>query len=296
MGSTPSALPVGYRSSYSSVDAYQGNALHAETGATHSGGGSLDQQSVGGAPAGANPPRASGQPQGKDRRGTQSAKGSKAEKIAAAAAAAAAIDAGSPAAPPVQTSQSGRGPAPRSEKKKSQPGALNPSQSSLEFGVQGNSSAATAAAANNAAGSSDAVARPAHHKASSLSVSSVSKHHRPSPSPGRSGSPQEDDENGTTAAAGTDHSSYYETRILKPMPEYADAQFRELAHIITRDIFSDNPNVRWKDVAELEDAKQLLKEAVVMPLKFPQFFTGLLSPWKGVLLYGPPGTGVSLRS
>lgn len=256
----------------------------------------MEQQSVGGAPAGTAPARPSGQPQGKDRRGAQSAKGSKAEKIAAAAAAAAAIDAGNPAALPIQTSQSGRGPAPRSEKKKPQTGGggLNPSQSSLEFGVQGNNSAATAAAANTAASSSDAVARPAHHKSASLSVSS-SKHHRPSPSPGRSASPQEDDENGAGAGqpGGTDHSSYYETRILKPMPEYADAQFRELAHIITRDIFSENPNVRWKDVAELEDAKQLLKEAVVMPLKFPQFFTGLLSPWKGVLLYGPPGTGVS---
>ncbi len=75
------------------------------------------------------------------------------------------------------------------------------------------------------------------------------------------------------------------------MPDYPDAQFRELAHIITRDIFSENPNVRWSDIAELEEAKQLLQEAVVMPLRFPQFFTGLLSPWKGVLLYGPPGTG-----
>jgi katanin p60 ATPase-containing subunit A1 len=63
---------------------------------------------------------------------------------------------------------------------------------------------------------------------------------------------------------------------------------------INSDIYMDNPNVRWTDIAELTEAKQLLKEAVVMPLKFPQFFTGLLSPWKGVLLYGPPGTGKTM--
>jgi SpoVK/Ycf46/Vps4 family AAA+-type ATPase len=29
-----------------------------------------------------------------------------------------------------------------------------------------------------------------------------------------------------------------------------------------------------------------LKEAVVMPVKYPFLFTGLLSPWQGILLYG----------
>ncbi|CAF92833.1 unnamed protein product, partial [Tetraodon nigroviridis] len=55
------------------------------------------------------------------------------------------------------------------------------------------------------------------------------------------------------------------------------------------DIHTDNPSVRWDDIIGLEDAKQLVKEAVVYPIKYPQLFTGLVSPWKALLLYGPPG-------
>jgi len=43
----------------------------------------------------------------------------------------------------------------------------------------------------------------------------------------------------------------------------------------------------------LEQAKSSLQEAVILPIKFPQFFTETVKPWKGILLYGPPGTGKS---
>ena len=51
--------------------------------------------------------------------------------------------------------------------------------------------------------------------------------------------------------------------------------------------------LQWNDVAGLESAKDSLKEAVILPVKFPQFFTGKRKPWSGLLLYGPPGTGKS---
>lgn len=58
-------------------------------------------------------------------------------------------------------------------------------------------------------------------------------------------------------------------------------------------IVTEKPNIKWDDVAGLEGAKQALKEAVILPIKFPQLFTGKRKPWKGILLYGPPGTGKS---
>lgn len=58
-------------------------------------------------------------------------------------------------------------------------------------------------------------------------------------------------------------------------------------------ILSETPNVRWEDVAGLEAAKESLKEAVILPIKFPHLFTGKRTPWRGILLYGPPGTGKS---
>ena len=88
---------------------------------------------------------------------------------------------------------------------------------------------------------------------------------------------------------------YFENRIIKPLPDYSyNAELKELALTIQREIIVDNPNVRFHDIVGLDEAKRLLKEAVLMPLKFPHFFTGILEPWKGILLFGPPGTGKTM--
>nr|CCA18838.1 katanin p60 ATPasecontaining subunit A putative [Albugo laibachii Nc14] len=86
-----------------------------------------------------------------------------------------------------------------------------------------------------------------------------------------------------------------EDRLLKPLPVLLhDSDLRPLAETISREIFQQNPNVKWNDVIGLEETKRLLKEAVVMPLRYPQIFKGLLSPWSGILLYGPPGNGKTM--
>ncbi|XP_078151275.1 uncharacterized protein LOC144546607 [Carex rostrata] len=60
-----------------------------------------------------------------------------------------------------------------------------------------------------------------------------------------------------------------------------------------RDIIR-GPDVKWENIKGLENAKFLLKEAIQMPIRYPKYFTGLLSPSKGVLLFGPPGTGKTM--
>lgn len=68
----------------------------------------------------------------------------------------------------------------------------------------------------------------------------------------------------------------------------------DLVDSLERDIVSRNPNVHWNDIADLEDAKKLLREAVVLPMWMPDFFKGIRRPWKGVLMVGPPGTGKTM--
>ncbi|EEH09006.1 vacuolar sorting-associated protein [Histoplasma capsulatum G186AR] len=72
-----------------------------------------------------------------------------------------------------------------------------------------------------------------------------------------------------------------------------DAEAKKLRAALAGSILSDKPNVKWEDVAGLDQAKEALKEAVIMPMKFPHLFTGHRQPWKAILLYGPPGTGKS---
>ena len=90
------------------------------------------------------------------------------------------------------------------------------------------------------------------------------------------------DEKGSAAKS----SENLEKRLLKPLPTFGgDPDTRALASVITRDIYQHSPGVYWNDIVELEKAKKLLNEAVVMPIKYPELFTGLLAPWKGVLLF-----------
>lgn len=83
----------------------------------------------------------------------------------------------------------------------------------------------------------------------------------------------------------------------KPKPEGGageeDKEDEKLQGALANAIVCESPNVSWDDVSGLEGAKEGLKEAVVLPVKFPQLFDDIRQPWRGILLYGPPGTGKS---
>ncbi|KAK6703075.1 hypothetical protein SNK04_012961 [Fusarium graminearum] len=67
-----------------------------------------------------------------------------------------------------------------------------------------------------------------------------------------------------------------------------DDDSKKLRNALSGAILQERPNVRWEDIAGLEGAKETLKEAVVLPIKFPSLFQGKRQAWKGILLYGPP--------
>ncbi|MBS7652055.1 CDC48 family AAA ATPase [Candidatus Bathyarchaeota archaeon] len=71
--------------------------------------------------------------------------------------------------------------------------------------------------------------------------------------------------------------------------------FREITPTAMREVYIETPNVKWEDIGGLEDVKQYLREAVEWPLKNPEAFKRFgITPPKGILLYGPPGSGKTL--
>ncbi|WP_374406794.1 CDC48 family AAA ATPase [Pelagerythrobacter sp.] len=62
-----------------------------------------------------------------------------------------------------------------------------------------------------------------------------------------------------------------------------------------REVMVQVPNVAWSDIGGVDDAIDMLKEGIELPLKNPDAFGRLgIRPAKGFLLYGPPGTGKTL--
>ena len=53
--------------------------------------------------------------------------------------------------------------------------------------------------------------------------------------------------------------------------------------------------VTFDDIGALADIKESIRELVMLPLQRPDLFNGgLLKPCRGILLFGPPGTGKTM--
>lgn len=80
----------------------------------------------------------------------------------------------------------------------------------------------------------------------------------------------------------------------KPAQESGTGCDPKLVEMIESVIVDRSPSVKWEDIAGLEKAKQALLEMVVLPTKRKDLFTGLRRPSRGLLLFGPPGTGKTM--
>ena len=79
--------------------------------------------------------------------------------------------------------------------------------------------------------------------------------------------------------------------ILKRLPAGVDDH---AAKQILNEIVVQGDEVHWSDIAGLDVAKNALREAVVYPFLRPDLFLGLREPARGMLLFGPPGTGKTM--
>ncbi|MCJ1310969.1 hypothetical protein MMC25_004638 [Agyrium rufum] len=98
---------------------------------------------------------------------------------------------------------------------------------------------------------------------------------------------QDVDEGSLSSTNWQERLAYIKKHLPVGVDEFAAKQ-------IFNEIVVEGDEVHWEDVAGLETAKKALKEAVVYPFLRPDLFMGLREPARGMLLFGPPGTGKTM--
>ena len=68
----------------------------------------------------------------------------------------------------------------------------------------------------------------------------------------------------------------------------------EMDNKILSEIMVSNPGVKFSDIIGMKELKQMINEIIIIPTIRPDLFKGILKPQRGILLFGPPGTGKTM--
>uniref|UniRef100_A0A1A9ZLK8 AAA+ ATPase domain-containing protein n=1 Tax=Glossina pallidipes TaxID=7398 RepID=A0A1A9ZLK8_GLOPL len=71
-------------------------------------------------------------------------------------------------------------------------------------------------------------------------------------------------------------------------------EWQNLADMLRSTIVHEDVILSWGDMCGNSACVEIIKEAVLTPLKYPQLFANGLKPWRSVLLHGPPGSGKTM--
>jgi transitional endoplasmic reticulum ATPase len=83
-------------------------------------------------------------------------------------------------------------------------------------------------------------------------------------------------------------------KLIVTMADFEDA-LKDVMPSAMREVYLETPDVKWSDIGGLENVKRELQEAVEWPLKYPELYKAIgYNMPKGILLYGPSGTGKTL--
>ena len=82
---------------------------------------------------------------------------------------------------------------------------------------------------------------------------------------------------------------------IKITPNDFENSLKDVQPSALREVYVQRPNVKWTDIGGLPAVKEELKEAIEWPLTHAHLFSEAdISPPKGLLLFGPPGTGKTM--